>query len=314
MNNSYKYALMGAALLCVVMIAYYVIRGGDAEPTSSPSTEEVAVAPTPLTEPSRTRPEPSRTPSTPAPPRSDLSSQVYDFMRNDDPLPPAVPTTPPPTPRLRETAPSAAPTSAPESAPRRLPADVEFGPQPTERSATATEPEAAPSVAPPPIVIQPSPAASPARDTAPTATAPRSAPTQAQTYTVKEGDTFSSIAAELSRRHNRNVTWVHVAQANPTMDPDRIRPGQVIRLPSPDAPVSTAPPSTSTAAGTTSDGRPIYVVRPNDSLAAIARQYYGDETKWPIIYEANRETIGANPDRVRDGMRLVIPPAPSPAR
>lgn len=49
-----------------------------------------------------------------------------------------------------------------------------------------------------------------------------------------------------------------------------------------------------------------YVVQTGDSLAAIARKFYGDEAKWPLIYEANRELI-ARPGQLQPGIRLVIP-------
>jgi nucleoid-associated protein YgaU len=32
----------------------------------------------------------------------------------------------------------------------------------------------------------------------------------------------------------------------------------------------------------------IYKVKPNDSLSKIAKEYFGDETKWYKIFEANK--------------------------
>jgi nucleoid-associated protein YgaU len=45
-------------------------------------------------------------------------------------------------------------------------------------------------------------------------------------------------------------------------------------------------------------------------LATIAERFYGDPTLWRPIYEANRSTIGDNPDNVRVGTTLRIPPKP----
>jgi nucleoid-associated protein YgaU len=136
--------------------------------------------------------------------------------------------------------------------------------------------------------------------------------TPAPMYAIKEGETFSSIAEDLSRRHNTRITWVQIAQANPTVDPDRIRPGQMIRLPVPGSAPTTTAPVASSASTTTAEGRPIYTVKSGDTLSAIARHYYNDESKWYLIYEANRQTIGANPNRVREGMKLTIPAATRP--
>ena len=53
-----------------------------------------------------------------------------------------------------------------------------------------------------------------------------------------------------------------------------------------------------------------YTVAEGDTLATIAARFYGDENEWRRIYEANRETIGDNPDNVRIGTVLRIPPGP----
>lgn len=55
----------------------------------------------------------------------------------------------------------------------------------------------------------------------------------------------------------------------------------------------------------------IYRVRyfrngPKDCLRFIAKRYYGDEMKWPIIYRANQELI-RNPDLIYPEWRLRIP-------
>ena len=43
---------------------------------------------------------------------------------------------------------------------------------------------------------------------------------------------------------------------------------------------------------------------------AIVRTLLGDEAHWRLIYEANREAIGPNPDAITAGMKLTIPPRP----
>ena len=50
-----------------------------------------------------------------------------------------------------------------------------------------------------------------------------------------------------------------------------------------------------------------YTVQPGDTLFQIAEKVYGDGNQWHLIYEANRNVIGGNPDQIQAGMVLVIP-------
>lgn len=47
------------------------------------------------------------------------------------------------------------------------------------------------------------------------------------------------------------------------------------------------------------------VVR-GDTLSAIAKKYYGDANKYPVIFEANKPML-SNPDRIYPGQKLRIP-------
>ena len=51
-----------------------------------------------------------------------------------------------------------------------------------------------------------------------------------------------------------------------------------------------------------------YTVEKGDTLSAIARQFYGKASAWPQIFEANRDQLD-DPDRIRPGQVLKIPPA-----
>ena len=53
-----------------------------------------------------------------------------------------------------------------------------------------------------------------------------------------------------------------------------------------------------------------YTVTPGDKLSRIANTHYGDVRKWPVIYEANRDVIGRDPDLIKPGQRFLIPPLP----
>jgi LysM repeat protein len=50
-----------------------------------------------------------------------------------------------------------------------------------------------------------------------------------------------------------------------------------------------------------------YVVKPGDSLSKIAKDVYDNAGLYKKIYEANKDTIGANPDLIKPGQRLTIP-------
>ncbi len=47
----------------------------------------------------------------------------------------------------------------------------------------------------------------------------------------------------------------------------------------------------------------------DDTLSALALKYYGSATKemWMLIYEANKDIIGPNPNILRPGILLKIP-------
>ena len=65
-------------------------------------------------------------------------------------------------------------------------------------------------------------------------------------------------------------------------------------------------PSGGTYTGATTGSR-YHTVQKKETLYALARQYYNDQSRWKDIYEANRAEIGGDPSRIRVGQRLVIP-------
>jgi nucleoid-associated protein YgaU len=54
-----------------------------------------------------------------------------------------------------------------------------------------------------------------------------------------------------------------------------------------------------------------YEIQSGDTLGVIAQKCYGDPTQWRPIYDANKETIGSDPDKLKLGTKLNIPPKPS---
>jgi len=49
-----------------------------------------------------------------------------------------------------------------------------------------------------------------------------------------------------------------------------------------------------------------YVVQKGDTLSKIAKQFYGDASLYPQIFEANRDVL-KDPDKIRPGQKLRIP-------
>ncbi len=55
-----------------------------------------------------------------------------------------------------------------------------------------------------------------------------------------------------------------------------------------------------------SDESQIYTVVSGDTLSKIAKHYYGDATKYPVIFEANKPML-SHPDKIFPGQALRIP-------
>jgi nucleoid-associated protein YgaU len=112
------------------------------------------------------------------------------------------------------------------------------------------------------------------------------------TYIVKRGDTLSEIAQHFYG-NGTEPFWRRIYNANKAVigpDPDRIVPGEVLKIP-----FGTLPAQ--------------YKVKAGDTLSAIALHFYGDGTEpsWRKIYDANKAVIGPDPDLIRPDQILTIP-------
>lgn len=60
-----------------------------------------------------------------------------------------------------------------------------------------------------------------------------------------------------------------------------------------------------------------YVIESGNTLSGLAKRFYGDATKYPKIFEANREVI-EDPDKIYPGQKIRIPAldgsAPAPGK
>ena len=52
-----------------------------------------------------------------------------------------------------------------------------------------------------------------------------------------------------------------------------------------------------------------YVVGEGDSLSLLSEKYYGDMMAWEKIYNANKDTVGNDPNLLYVGVKLLIPDA-----
>ena len=69
-------------------------------------------------------------------------------------------------------------------------------------------------------------------------------------------------------------------------------------------------PATDTSGGDTSgggSGGTTYTVKKGDCLWTIAKKFYGSGADYSKIYEANRDTIGKNPNVIYPGQTFTIP-------
>ncbi len=114
-------------------------------------------------------------------------------------------------------------------------------------------------------------------------------------YVVKSGDSFYTIAKA------NNTTIKAIEGANPGIDSRRLKIGQKLVLPAPQAP--TAP----TTAPAVADAN-VYVVKSGDTLSRIATQH---KTTVKELKSLN----GLTTDRINVGqkLKLPLPAAPAPA-
>ena len=101
-------------------------------------------------------------------------------------------------------------------------------------------------------------------------------------YVVKKGDTLSGIASKYG------TTYQKLASYNSIPDPNKIYPGQIIRIPN--AKENDINPTT-------------YVVKKGDTLSEIAEKY---GVNWKTLYNKNKNVIGDNPNLIKPGQILVI--------
>jgi LysM repeat protein len=126
-------------------------------------------------------------------------------------------------------------------------------------------------------------------------------------YTVKDKDTLSSIAQNVLGSSSR---WVEIAKLNPNINPNQIKAGMVLNMPSQNDSLSASvPASTSQGAPVRSQTNPSnnvksYIIQQNDTLSGIAEKTLGSAARWREIAALNP---GLDPKNLKIGTEVIIP-------
>ncbi len=124
--------------------------------------------------------------------------------------------------------------------------------------------------------------------------------TRARTHVVAPEDNFSALA----ERYYGSQSYAGIlVQANPNVDPRRMKIGARVRIP-PLKPDDAGAPARSEAREL---GTRRYYVQEGDSLYAIADAKLGTGARWSEIYELNKAVIGADPSSLKVGVVLTLP-------
>jgi nucleoid-associated protein YgaU len=135
--------------------------------------------------------------------------------------------------------------------------------------------------------------------------APSAAPAE-RTYTVRSGDTLSSIAQSQMKSRNK---WRDLQQANEDVlhGSTNLKIGMKLRIPGTTASSATSSDVAAPAA-TPAAGDREYVVKSGDSLWSIAKNQLGSDKYVSALREANSDVLKGGDD-LKIGMKLRLPAA-----
>jgi nucleoid-associated protein YgaU len=125
-------------------------------------------------------------------------------------------------------------------------------------------------------------------------------------YTWKQGDSFKSLARTY---YGSELQVALLRSANEGVDDTKLAVGANVFVP-----VRVA--NSGNVAKPSEQGKPanvwsggLYTVQKGDVLGTISKTVYGSTKHWRRIYDANRDVIGDDPNRLKLGMQLRIPEA-----
>jgi nucleoid-associated protein YgaU len=140
--------------------------------------------------------------------------------------------------------------------------------------------------------------------------APATRPSGKRSYTVRDGDSFYSIARA---QYGNGAYAAQIQAANPNVHPQKLRANMTLVLPEiAETPASI--PGGGVSAGPAT--RPIdatreYRVQNGDSLYAICVRLYGRGDKAGKLYELNKSLIGPDSSKLKIGMVLQLAEPPT---
>lgn len=131
-------------------------------------------------------------------------------------------------------------------------------------------------------------------------------PPSARVYVSQQGDTFEKIS---QRFYGTINYWRAIARMN-DVDPNRLGPGTRLLIPLDPSNVQGLPADEveEAQAAPEEPAYAEYIVSRGDTLSEISMALYGRASLWRRIAEANP---GIDPDRLRPGTVLKIPPPPA---
>lgn len=130
---------------------------------------------------------------------------------------------------------------------------------------------------------------------------------------IASGDTFEALAQKYFNDINK---WKLISKANPTVEPERLKIGQKIRIPSAGATATLAAETSAPLSGQSSrvtggnttgggtTGGNFHTVAKGETPSSISRKYYGSDKYWRQILAANKGTTEKN---LKVGQKLSIP-------
>lgn len=131
-----------------------------------------------------------------------------------------------------------------------------------------------------------------------------SAGTYPKVHTVKSSDTLTSIAKE---HYGDGSKWMLIFDANGLSNKDVLFVGQKLAIPSPELKIKQQQPVVKKASLSRSSSPGMaHRVQGGDTLRSLAKMYYNDESKWKMIYDANKRSLSGR-ETVKPGEILIIP-------
>jgi len=117
-------------------------------------------------------------------------------------------------------------------------------------------------------------------------------------YTIVKGDILAKIAK------NFHVSVKAITDANPGIEPAKLKIGQKILIPAPSGPGTPTASGAAPAETASVVGEQVYTVKSGDNLTTIARQY-------GISVKALRAANSLKTDSIKVGQKLKVPPKAS---